>query len=221
MRTLIKGILLALLGGWVGSAAAVPITDADIVTVNGTQWAQVDLFIELRWSDINAVCPAGICGNGTLNGHDMLGWTWASIADLNALFNAYLSAAGITGTDLLDPLQPDRLFDLNATTWAPAFFADGWRNIDCDCRLLETTGWTSERNSTGQFANVGDVTLGVPVGSFDNVSTDARFGAVRFSSNRIGAWFHRPAAHVPEPGTLLLLIVGLASWVIRRPSSSQ
>jgi hypothetical protein len=42
----------------------------DTVTVDGKVWAQVDLFTNLSWNDINAVCPEGACF-GILNGHDM------------------------------------------------------------------------------------------------------------------------------------------------------
>jgi len=90
----------------------------DTVTVNGREWAQVDLFAGLSWNDVNAVCPAGAC-SGHLKGYDMTGWIWASIDDLNALFNHYI------GSDLLGP-GPDQLNMFNSV-WAPAFFADGWR----------------------------------------------------------------------------------------------
>ena len=193
---------------WSGSASAGPITDT--VTVDGRNWAQVDLFTNLSWVDIKAACPGGVCGSATLNGFDMSGWSWASIGDLNALFNHYLSGAGITGGDLLDSAAPDRLYDFSATAWAPAFFADGWRSIYCDCALIETGGWTSELDSTGLFANIGDVTWGVPAGSFDNVSTEARFGAQGFRSSRIGSWFYQPGSAVPVPGTALLLGLGVA-----------
>ena len=62
------------------SATAVPITDT--VIVGDKEWAQVVLFTSLSWNDMNAVCPAGVCGVGTLNGFDMDGWTWASRADV-------------------------------------------------------------------------------------------------------------------------------------------
>ena len=59
------------------------------IMVDGREWAQVDLFTNLSWNQINAICPMGVCA-GTLNGHDMTGWTWASVEDLNALFNHYV-----------------------------------------------------------------------------------------------------------------------------------
>jgi hypothetical protein len=62
-----------------------PITDT--ITVDGREWAQVDLFANLTWNDINAVCAAdtGVC-SGELNGFDMNGWTWASVDDVEQTF---------------------------------------------------------------------------------------------------------------------------------------
>ena len=83
------------------SSSAAPISEADIVIVNGTEWAQVDLFTNTSWSQINALCPGGVCGEGTLNGYDMAGWIWASTDEVNAMFNVYLSAGGVPDEDLL------------------------------------------------------------------------------------------------------------------------
>jgi hypothetical protein len=37
---------------------------ADTVTVDGKEWGQVDLFLNLSWDQINAVCPAGVVAYG-------------------------------------------------------------------------------------------------------------------------------------------------------------
>jgi hypothetical protein len=89
------------------------------VTVDDKEWAQVDLFTNLSWNDINAVCPAGVC-SGILNGYNMTGWTWASIDDITALFNHYF------GSDELGP-APDATSDCAG---ALPFFTDGWRALD-------------------------------------------------------------------------------------------
>jgi hypothetical protein len=89
-----------------------PITDT--VLVQGREWAQVDLFANLTWSDINAVCPEGLCVHGgVLNGKDMTGWTWASADDLNGLINFYL------GTPELGP-GPDVFSEIEAA-WSELF----------------------------------------------------------------------------------------------------
>ncbi len=60
-------------------------------TVNGVEWLQPVDFVNLSWNDINTVCDAtsGFC-NGSLNGNDITGWTWASLDDANGLFNYFL-----------------------------------------------------------------------------------------------------------------------------------
>lgn len=95
-----------------------PITGADIVLADSKEWAQADLFKNLSWNQINAVCPGGACGNGELNGHSMSGWTWASVDDVDALFNFYGVSPPLVGFG--DVSEPNSL-------WAPAFFSGGWR----------------------------------------------------------------------------------------------
>lgn len=61
----------------------------DTVTVDGLEWAQVDLFLGLSWNEINAACPSGTCASGAvLNGYDMSGWMWATLTEVGGLFQA-------------------------------------------------------------------------------------------------------------------------------------
>ena len=87
----------------------------DVIEVDGKEWYQPYLFVDLSWNEINAICPDGIC-NGTLNGYDLTGWFWASVKDMNDLFNYYI------GSDLLGP-GPDYTSIPNAQS-SLAF--DGW-----------------------------------------------------------------------------------------------
>ncbi len=80
------------------SAKAAPITDT--VSADGKVWAQVNLFTNLSWNTMNAACPAGVCA-GTLNGHDVGGWTWASIYDVGDLFKSFSPHPGGIDRDLL------------------------------------------------------------------------------------------------------------------------
>ncbi len=45
--------------GWMGCARADLIGSDDIVSVDGREWAQVDLFINQSWNDMSAKCPFG------------------------------------------------------------------------------------------------------------------------------------------------------------------
>ena len=93
----------------------------EIITADGKEWAQVDIFSGLSWKDINAVCSAdtGAC-SGVLNGYDITGWTWASVDEVNALFNFYIGSA------VLGP-GPDLFVGQWDSTWAQTIFDNGWR----------------------------------------------------------------------------------------------
>lgn len=95
----------------------------DPVVVDGKEWLQPDLFITgYTREQINAVCPGGVC-SGALPGSDinLTGYMWASVEDINALFNHY---AGYT---LLGP-GPD---ESNLGPWqlAREFVDAGWRSF--------------------------------------------------------------------------------------------
>lgn len=94
-----------------------PITDT--VTVDGKVWAQTDLFLGVTWSHVAAVCPAGIC-TGILNGHSVTGWTFASVDDVNDLFNYYF------GYPQMGP-GPDE--SIGGSTAAHQMIDDGFRGI--------------------------------------------------------------------------------------------
>lgn len=155
---------------------------SDTITVDGKEWAQVDLFTNLSWNQINAVCPKGICA-GMLNGHDMTGWIWASVEDLNALFNHYV------GRDVLGPGPDHYMVDPNSE-WAPGFFNDGWRDMDSGPED-EVGGWV--RSLARDFdaytpSLVNDFT---PLDdTFDMIATDPTTG-VELKGDSIGGWFYR------------------------------
>lgn len=114
----------------------------DIVIVDDKQWLQPSLFLNLSWNAINAVCPEGVCA-GVLNGYDVTGWLWASVDEVNALFNYYI------GAEILVPgPSSPYLGDAPNLTWASDFYSDGWRLTNRQnlplllCRSTE--GWTSD-----------------------------------------------------------------------------
>jgi len=93
----------AVMGTWLYRAApGTPITGDNVVIANGKEWAQVDLFLNLPFSQVALACPAGVCLAGAvLNGYDMTGWELAHPSDLFDLVNTYL---GVSVWSYLNPI---------------------------------------------------------------------------------------------------------------------
>jgi hypothetical protein len=117
---------------------------SDIVTANGKVWAQVSLFTNLSWSQISAICPAGVCvDNGMLNGYNMSGWRWASVDDVNALFNFY----GVSPA--LGPGPDWRYAGPADSEFAKLFFTAGWMpTLEYSGNPLYTQLWCAGHTST-------------------------------------------------------------------------
>ena len=185
-------------------ASAATITAADIVTVDGKDWAQVSLFTGLSWNDINAVCPAGSC-SGALNGWDVTGWSWASLSDVGDLFAAATSFPGGYAR-----------YEEAGSTWAPAWFD----NLGFNPTSQSTDG---NRGTTGLT-----VTIVAPAGPsysafipylIDNITyavvTTQEVWGTDLSSGSIGAWLYRPVP-LPASGPLALSGLALFGWFARR-----
>ena len=187
---------------FVGSAGAASIGSADIVTVNGIEWAQVDLFIDLSWSQINLACPGGVCAGTTqLNGFDMTGWTWATAQEV--------------GDELFSEISPHPAgiaqYTEENSLWAPATFdIVGFRPTFENQVFRYVFGYSSQEypldTTTVYFPFI--QTAKTLTGTLDIADTSAR-GNKTDVQDDLGAWFFRPAAPVPEPSTMLLLVIAL------------
>lgn len=204
MRPIHTLLITLALSGWMGNAAAIPISTADIIKVDGTEWAQVDLFIGNTWSDMQAVCPGGVClAGGMLNGYDMSGWQWATVNDVNALFNYYI------GSSQLGP-GPDG-YQESFGSFADDFFSAGWRTTLVDTPLAGarlTEGSMSDTSAqTAYIGDIGDLRFPTAVTIFNAPPIP-----------RYGGWFYRGTSpQVSAPATLALLGLGLVSlgWTRR------
>lgn len=164
----------------------VPISNVDIIAVNGKDWAQPDLFEGVTWAQINAVCPEGTCVNGgVLNGHDMTGWRWAHVYEMSVLFDHYNS-------DFTLGSERQFLQGAEDSSWVLAFIADGWRSLDeigisgyqVGGHVWGTTydagGWTYDYAQASVTNNGGQSELRIDGSDVPN-----------FSYELFGGWFYR------------------------------
>jgi PEP-CTERM motif-containing protein len=176
------------------SVSAAPITDTVIV---GTQeWAQVDLFTNVSWATLNSQCPGGVCSlASTVNGYDLNGWTWASVQDVQTMFDVF--------TGQSTP-APTRYIELDST-WAPLMFSLFNPTEVSTSGVLSLRGYSS----TPWVGNSVYTPLVRDRSSYDETYSENTNGNA--GADIIGAWFLRPAAQVPAPATLALFGLGLAS----------
>jgi hypothetical protein len=199
MSKFIGRLLVVLAFGWAGNASAVPISAADIVNVGGQEWAQVDLFTSNSWNTINAQCPSGLClTTSTVNGYSLDGWTWASIDEVQSLFNTFtgqVASAPAVYSEQGSTWAPELLQLFNPTDFLPGI-------------LSRVSGFTASLTGTNGY--LGRVDDSLVFGPGDVVST-AVTTSPSFGSLTIGAWFVRDANQVPTPATIPLLGIALAA----------
>ena len=194
MKLLRCAFLLSILAS-VLPAHAIPVTDT--VVVGNQEWAQVKLFTNVSWKDINFQCPLGVCTSTSKVGvYSLEGWTWASALSVQELFNTYTGVPTSVGSS----------YGYRNSTWAPAFFGDftptrdsGWGagyNADLE-------GWTATPVSDlgcVDCGRIGFMQMAPPATSysFDSAGTSRIDDKANVSTLR-GAYFVRDAELVPSP----------------------
>jgi hypothetical protein len=205
MKRLLLSFAITLLVSSQQSWAGLIITDT-VIAKDGREWAQADLFKDKSWLTLNRQCPNGVCAVGsTINGYDLDGWAWASIQEVQDLFNAY---TGLSST------APSFYAEINST-WAPDFLSDfrptsgvpgisGWVHGWSSSLQPSTSGYTgvmfNSEPGSGPFPE-------------DQVETDI---AYLFTDSHwwLGGWFWREPQSIATPATLPLLGLGLAALAV-------
>jgi len=62
---------------------------------DGKEWLQPSMFTKLSVSKVSNICNKGGHCTGTLNGHDVTGYIWASTSDITALYKSYGAQPGL------------------------------------------------------------------------------------------------------------------------------
>lgn len=161
-----------------------PISGAtsDVIQVGNILLAQPDLFVGVSWADMAAACPGGVCNN-YLNGVDLRGWTWASLDDMNGLFNLYIGALEMgPGPDLYS--ETPFTGALNA-----AFFSQ-WRTTatkaETDCVGAEITTFIVAGRVWDSSNDPALYTTPDACAPFSWLTTN-----IDFESDNPGGWFYR------------------------------
>ncbi len=167
------------------------------IVIGDAEWRELTETTGYTWYGVASVCDfrTGAC-DGTIGDVDFSGWTWASTREVGALFSALTPhAGGAARLAELNAFWGSSFFDVFAPTMTAGFghYAAGWTRTAVS---RHRAAWARAIDSNGRRPD-----------EVNNAIT-ARMDS-RHRAN--GVWLYRTVqAQVPEPGTLLLMVAGLA-----------
>jgi len=166
---------------------------ADPVIRGGKEWLQPADFTSLTWNEVAAVCPppGGAC-SGFLNGIDVTGYSWASVDDVNALFNSY---------GIVPPLGPGLDAFSQDSSWAALILSDF-----TPTNVTVVWGWlSSELDEAYAYSAFVDENGDSPNDLVDTGYPNPKF----FVSDLTGVWLYR--AINPLASASRVLDIGITS----------
>jgi hypothetical protein len=194
--------------------------------IDGYEWYQpANLEYNYSWNDFNTACPGGTCaGQLGLSGPDLTGWIWASVDDVNTLFNTFISAS-----DGINPLGPGpSTYSNPASTFGLDFISAFLPTWEVDSGMAGVyvrgvMGWVRDESPANSgFGLVAEIRR-----NDDSCCGDQNVAKTDIEQQKDfhfldgGAWLFRPASQaIPAPSVPGLLLLGLAvaAWVSsRRP----
>ena len=125
--------------GWIATVLLVPAMCAQAgVVVGDREWRQLTDTIDLTWNQVAAVCSTttGACG-GSIGAVSFDGWTWASIEDVQELFEQLIKPDSIEFPTIDTNYQALDDPDIQA-----ALGPDGFTPVPAGFGPTRTGGWT-------------------------------------------------------------------------------
>ena len=174
------------------------------VIVDEKEWRQVSETAGFTWAEVASVCDPTTGGcSSSLGGIEFNGWTWASVEDLNGLFNSYIPGS----SNNIGP-GPDEFKEANSVA-IPLFFDDFNQTSSIVGFVQQVVGLT--RTTTNYASGLAYEGSATNFFNFNPQYNDSfkTFGVFGKETEAAGFWLYKTVNPVPEPPIFLLFVISL------------